>query len=160
MMFYFRLICLREQKKQQHWVLPPPALFLQSIREVTGYVLVALNQFDYLPLENLRIIRGTKLYEDRYSLAIFLNYRRDGNFGLRQLGLKNLTGQWRNTQSRLVCPLLLGSVRVCNSIFKGNSDLLTTCIVSIWESGLEFQVRCIHVSLGFLTSSPTARILF
>uniref|UniRef100_A0A672GP97 receptor protein-tyrosine kinase n=1 Tax=Salarias fasciatus TaxID=181472 RepID=A0A672GP97_SALFA len=67
--------------------------FLRSIREVTGYVLVALNQFDYLPLENLRIIRGTKLYEDRYSLAIFLNYRRDGNFGLRKLGLKNLTGQ-------------------------------------------------------------------
>uniref|UniRef100_A0A3Q3WXE9 Receptor protein-tyrosine kinase n=1 Tax=Mola mola TaxID=94237 RepID=A0A3Q3WXE9_MOLML len=65
--------------------------FLRSIREVTGYVLVALNQFDYLPLENLRIIRGTKLYEDRYSLAIFLNYRRDGNFGLRQLGLRNLT---------------------------------------------------------------------
>lgn len=63
---------------------------------MTGYVLVALNQFDYLPLENLRIIRGTKLYEDRYSLAIFLNYRRDGNFGLRQLGLKNLTGEWLN----------------------------------------------------------------
>lgn len=67
-------------------------LLFQSIREVTGYVLVALNQFDYLPLENLRIIRGTKMYEDRYALAIFLNYRRDGNFGLRQLGLKNLTG--------------------------------------------------------------------
>ncbi|KAG5833622.1 hypothetical protein ANANG_G00277840 [Anguilla anguilla] len=65
--------------------------FLRSIREVTGYVLVALNQFDYLPLENLRIIRGTKLYEERYSLAVFLNYRRDGNFGLRQLGLRNLT---------------------------------------------------------------------
>ncbi|KAJ8350673.1 hypothetical protein SKAU_G00258030 [Synaphobranchus kaupii] len=65
--------------------------FLRSIREVTGYVLVALNQFDYLPLENLRIIRGTKLYEGRYSLAVFLNYRRDGNFGLRQLGLRNLT---------------------------------------------------------------------
>uniref|UniRef100_A0A8C1LG35 Receptor protein-tyrosine kinase n=1 Tax=Cyprinus carpio TaxID=7962 RepID=A0A8C1LG35_CYPCA len=65
--------------------------FLKSIREVTGYVLVALNQFDYLPLENLRIIRGTKLYEGRYALAIFLNYRRDGSFGLRQLGLKNLT---------------------------------------------------------------------
>uniref|UniRef100_A0A8C7XNH8 Receptor protein-tyrosine kinase n=1 Tax=Oryzias sinensis TaxID=183150 RepID=A0A8C7XNH8_9TELE len=64
--------------------------FLRSIREVTGYVLVALNQFDHLPLENLRIIRGTKLYEDRYSLAIFLNYRRDGNFGLRHLGLINL----------------------------------------------------------------------
>uniref|UniRef100_A0A672GWS1 receptor protein-tyrosine kinase n=1 Tax=Salarias fasciatus TaxID=181472 RepID=A0A672GWS1_SALFA len=66
-------------------------VFPQSIREVTGYVLVALNQFDYLPLENLRIIRGTKLYEGRYSLAIFLNYRRDGYYGLRQLGLRNLT---------------------------------------------------------------------
>ncbi|KAM3585648.1 uncharacterized protein V6R79_023514 [Siganus canaliculatus] len=65
--------------------------FLKSIREVTGYVLVALNQFEYLPLENLRIIRGTKLYEGRYSLAIFLNYRRDGYHGLRQLGLRNLT---------------------------------------------------------------------
>uniref|UniRef100_A0A669QG39 Receptor protein-tyrosine kinase n=1 Tax=Phasianus colchicus TaxID=9054 RepID=A0A669QG39_PHACC len=65
--------------------------FLRSIREVTGYVLVALNQFEYLPLENLRIVRGTKLYEDRYALAIFLNYRKDGNFGLRELGLKNLT---------------------------------------------------------------------
>nr|XP_025042670.1 receptor tyrosine-protein kinase erbB-4 [Pelodiscus sinensis] len=65
--------------------------FLRSIREVTGYVLVALNQFEYLPLENLRIIRGTKLYEDRYALEIFLNYRKDGNFGLRELGLKNLT---------------------------------------------------------------------
>ncbi|GAA6084682.1 receptor tyrosine-protein kinase erbB-4 isoform X1 [Tachysurus ichikawai] len=63
----------------------------QSIREVTGYLLVALNQFDYLPLENLRIIRGTRLYEDRYALAIFLNYRKDGHFGLRQLGLRNLT---------------------------------------------------------------------
>lgn len=67
-------------------------MVLQSIREVTGYVLVALNQFDYLPLENLRIIRGITLYEGRYSLAIFLNYRRDGYYGLRQLGLRNLTG--------------------------------------------------------------------
>ncbi|KAF7243730.1 Receptor tyrosine-protein kinase erbB-4 [Varanus komodoensis] len=65
----------------------------QSIREVTGYVLVALNQFEYLPLENLRIIRGTKLYEDRSALAIFLNYKKDGSFGLRRLGLKNLTGE-------------------------------------------------------------------
>lgn len=65
----------------------------QSIREVTGYVLVALNQFEYLPLENLRIVRGTKLYEERYALAIFLNYRKDGNFGLRELGLRNLTGK-------------------------------------------------------------------
>ncbi|XP_059409555.1 receptor tyrosine-protein kinase erbB-4-like [Carassius carassius] len=81
--------------------------FLKSIREVTGYVLVALNQFDYLPLENLRIIRGTKLYEGRYALSIFLNYRRDGSFGLRQLGLKNLTeilnGGVYVDQNRFLC---------------------------------------------------------
>ncbi|XP_057188297.1 receptor tyrosine-protein kinase erbB-4 isoform X3 [Triplophysa rosa] len=81
--------------------------FLKSIREVTGYVLVALNQFDYLPLENLRIIRGTKLYEGRYALAIFLNYRRDGLFGLRQLGFKNLTeilnGGVYVDQNRFLC---------------------------------------------------------
>uniref|UniRef100_A0A4W3J686 receptor protein-tyrosine kinase n=1 Tax=Callorhinchus milii TaxID=7868 RepID=A0A4W3J686_CALMI len=65
--------------------------FLRSIREVTGYILVALNQFEYLPLENLRIIRGTKMYEERYALTVLLNYKKDGNFGLRQLGLQNLT---------------------------------------------------------------------
>lgn len=81
-------------------------LRLQSIREVTGYVLVALNQFDTLPLDNLRIIRGTKLYEGRYSLAIFLNYRRDGYYGLRQLGLRNLTGQGSQL-ANLVCFLFL-----------------------------------------------------
>ncbi|GCB67182.1 hypothetical protein scyTo_0010211 [Scyliorhinus torazame] len=62
-----------------------------SIREVTGYILAALNQFEYLPLENLRIIRGTKLYEERYALTILLNYKKDGTFGLRQLGLQNMT---------------------------------------------------------------------
>ncbi|XP_075904754.1 receptor tyrosine-protein kinase erbB-4 [Nelusetta ayraudi] len=81
--------------------------FLKSIREVTGYVLVALNQFDTLPLDNLRIIRGTKLYEGRYSLAIFLNYRRDGYYGLRQLGLRNLTeilnGGVYVDQNKLLC---------------------------------------------------------
>ncbi|XP_048339530.1 receptor tyrosine-protein kinase erbB-4 [Sphaerodactylus townsendi] len=81
--------------------------FLRSIREVTGYVLVALNQFEYLPLENLRIIRGTKLYEDHYALAIFLNYKKDGSYGLRRLGLKNLTEILRGGayvgQNRFLC---------------------------------------------------------
>lgn len=80
-------------------------LVLQSIREVTGYVLVALNQFDYLPLENLRIIRGITLYEGRYSLAVLLNYRREGYYGLRQLGLRNLTGM--NPGSSSAAPSLL-----------------------------------------------------
>ncbi|XP_069761509.1 receptor tyrosine-protein kinase erbB-4-like isoform X2 [Narcine bancroftii] len=65
--------------------------FLKSIREVTGYLLVALNQFEYLPLENLRIIRGTTLYDDKYALSVILNYRKDGVQGLKQLGFKQLT---------------------------------------------------------------------
>uniref|UniRef100_A0A8C7ZJL7 Receptor protein-tyrosine kinase n=1 Tax=Oryzias sinensis TaxID=183150 RepID=A0A8C7ZJL7_9TELE len=83
--------------------------FLKSIREVTGYVLVALNQFEYLPLENLRIIRGTTLYEGRYALAIFLNYRRDGNYGLKQLGLRSLTGP---TEIRFVYKCILDNIHL------------------------------------------------
>lgn len=80
---------------------------------MTGYVLVALNQFDYLPLENLRIVRGTKLYEGRYALAIFLNYRRDAYYGLRQLGLRNLTGQDIISMSMTYCNLLLVLLCIC-----------------------------------------------
>ncbi|CAL8284753.1 unnamed protein product [Gadus morhua 'NCC'] len=92
-------------RDQRGWGLPQGVTFAlrSSIREVTGYVLVALNQFDYLPLENLRIVRGTKLYESRYALAIFLNYRRDGYYGLRQLGLRNLTGQESRRRRRRRC---------------------------------------------------------
>ncbi|XP_066520621.1 receptor tyrosine-protein kinase erbB-3a [Hoplias malabaricus] len=65
--------------------------FLKSIREVTGYVLIAINQFSYLPLENIRVIRGTSLYEDRFALAILVNYEKDGVQGLTKLGLTHLT---------------------------------------------------------------------
>uniref|UniRef100_A0A8K9Y292 Receptor protein-tyrosine kinase n=1 Tax=Oncorhynchus mykiss TaxID=8022 RepID=A0A8K9Y292_ONCMY len=112
--------------------------FLRSIREVTGYVLVALNQFDYLPLENLRIIRGTKMYEDRYALAIFLNYRRDGNFGLRQLGLKNLTeilqGGVYVDQNKFLCHAdtihwqdIVKNARVSPLVVPTNSMTKTVC---------------------------------
>uniref|UniRef100_A0A3Q2P3Q2 Receptor protein-tyrosine kinase n=1 Tax=Fundulus heteroclitus TaxID=8078 RepID=A0A3Q2P3Q2_FUNHE len=65
--------------------------FLQSIKEVTGYVLIAVNQFSRLPLDNLRVIRGTTLYDDRYALAVMMNYQKDGQHGLQELGLTNLT---------------------------------------------------------------------
>ncbi|KAG7283205.1 hypothetical protein CRUP_004947 [Coryphaenoides rupestris] len=51
--------------------------FLQSIREVTGYILIAVNQFSRLPLDNLRVIRGTMLYEGRFALAVLVNYQKD-----------------------------------------------------------------------------------
>ncbi|KAM9785522.1 receptor tyrosine-protein kinase erbB-3b [Neosynchiropus ocellatus] len=65
--------------------------FLRSIREVTGYVLVAMNHFQRLPLDRLRVIRGSSLYEKRFALSVFFNYPKDGSSGLRQLQLSNLT---------------------------------------------------------------------
>ncbi|XP_072223458.1 receptor tyrosine-protein kinase erbB-3b [Leuresthes tenuis] len=65
--------------------------FLKTIREVTGYVLIAMNNFQEIPLGQLRVIRGNSLYERRFALSVFFNYPKDGSNGLRQLGLANLT---------------------------------------------------------------------
>ncbi|XP_061531847.1 receptor tyrosine-protein kinase erbB-3b [Phycodurus eques] len=65
--------------------------FLKTIREVTGYVLIAMSHFQEIPLEQLRVIRGSSLYERRFALSVFFNYPKDGSHGLRQLGLANLT---------------------------------------------------------------------
>uniref|UniRef100_A0A671WXF5 Receptor protein-tyrosine kinase n=1 Tax=Sparus aurata TaxID=8175 RepID=A0A671WXF5_SPAAU len=65
--------------------------FLKTIREVTGYVLIAMNHFQEIPLGKLRVIRGNSLYERRFALSVFFNYPKDGSNGLRQLGLANLT---------------------------------------------------------------------
>ncbi|KAM9855228.1 receptor tyrosine-protein kinase erbB-3b [Aulostomus maculatus] len=65
--------------------------FFKTIREVTGYVLIAMNHFQEIPLEQLRVIRGSTLYGRHYALSVFFNYPKDGTNGLRQLGLANLT---------------------------------------------------------------------
>ncbi|XP_042310787.1 LOW QUALITY PROTEIN: receptor tyrosine-protein kinase erbB-3 [Sceloporus undulatus] len=65
--------------------------FLQTIREVTGYVLIAMNVFTYLPLQNLRMIRGTQYYEDKYALYIVLNYEKNVTHALHQVGFNQLT---------------------------------------------------------------------
>uniref|UniRef100_A0A4W5NTU1 receptor protein-tyrosine kinase n=1 Tax=Hucho hucho TaxID=62062 RepID=A0A4W5NTU1_9TELE len=72
----------------EHW---RDFTFLQSIREVTGYILIAINQFSRLPLDQLRIIRGTTLYEERFALSVLFNYQKDGQHGLEELGLTHLT---------------------------------------------------------------------
>ncbi|TSL61272.1 Receptor tyrosine-protein kinase erbB-3 [Bagarius yarrelli] len=63
--------------------------FLETVREVTGYVLIATNQFRRLPLEQLRVIRGSTLYDKEWALSVFLNF--DGQDGLEDLGLTHLT---------------------------------------------------------------------
>ncbi|XP_033482825.2 receptor tyrosine-protein kinase erbB-3a isoform X1 [Epinephelus lanceolatus] len=65
--------------------------FLRSIREVTGYILFAVNEFSRMPLDHLRVIRGTTLYEEKYALAVMVNYQKGGLLGLQELGLTHLT---------------------------------------------------------------------
>ncbi|XP_072552160.1 receptor tyrosine-protein kinase erbB-3b [Salminus brasiliensis] len=63
--------------------------FLGGIREVTGYVLIATNQFSRLPLGQLRVIRGSTLYDQKWALSVFLNF--EGQYGLEEMGLTHLT---------------------------------------------------------------------
>uniref|UniRef100_A0A1A8I9U5 Receptor protein-tyrosine kinase n=1 Tax=Nothobranchius kuhntae TaxID=321403 RepID=A0A1A8I9U5_NOTKU len=79
--------------------------FLKTIREVTGYVLIAMNHFREIPLGQLRVIRGNSLYERRFALSVFFNYPKDGSSGLRQLGLSNLT------------EILEGGVQIINNLY-------------------------------------------
>uniref|UniRef100_A0A4W5MMP0 receptor protein-tyrosine kinase n=1 Tax=Hucho hucho TaxID=62062 RepID=A0A4W5MMP0_9TELE len=72
--------------------------FLKSIQEVGGYVLIAVNKAAVIPLENLRLIRGHSLYDNKYALAVMSNYEKNHSSvtlnytrGLRELMLRGLT---------------------------------------------------------------------
>lgn len=75
--------------------------FLQDIQEVQGYMLIAHNQVKRVPLQRLRIVRGTQLFEDKYALAVLDNRDPQDNIaaaapgrtpeGLRELQLRSLT---------------------------------------------------------------------
>lgn len=76
--------------------------FLNSIREVTGYVLIANVYAQNVTLESLTIIRGDTLFippkhnsteSKGYALFVTLNYKlASDSIGMRLLGLRNLTG--------------------------------------------------------------------
>ncbi|TSL75241.1 Receptor tyrosine-protein kinase erbB-2 [Bagarius yarrelli] len=63
----------------------PDLSFLKEIVEVQGYVLIAHVSVSMVPLENLRIIRGSQLYNSSYALAVL------DNTGIKQLWLRSLT---------------------------------------------------------------------
>ncbi|XP_063064417.1 receptor tyrosine-protein kinase erbB-3b [Engraulis encrasicolus] len=84
--------------------------FLESIREVTGYVLIATNHFRSLPLHRLRVIRGNTLYEKQFALSVFFNFERDT--GLEDLGLIHLT------------EILEGGVQITNNNFLNYSSFV------------------------------------
>ncbi|KAM3860320.1 LOW QUALITY PROTEIN: melanoma receptor tyrosine-protein kinase-like [Diretmus argenteus] len=88
--------------------------FLQSIQEVGGYVLIAINKAATIPLVNLRLIRGHTLYDNKYAVAVMSNYDRNVSSvtlnytsGLRQLHLSSLTeilnGGVKVTHNPLLC---------------------------------------------------------
>ncbi|XP_038863853.1 receptor tyrosine-protein kinase erbB-3-like [Salvelinus namaycush] len=79
--------------------------FLGTIREVTGYILIAMNHFRRLPLEQLRVIRGNTLYDRGFALSVFFNYPKEGSNGLQHLGLTYLT------------EILEGGVQIINNRF-------------------------------------------
>ena len=72
--------------------------FLESIREVNGYVLIVAVYTDYIPLHNLRIIRGRELllHDKRYyGLYMMHNGRPDDlSVGIQELRFQSLHGQY------------------------------------------------------------------
>nr|XP_043869527.1 receptor tyrosine-protein kinase erbB-2-like [Solea senegalensis] len=67
----------------------PDLSFLQGIVEVQGYVFVSHVSVSMVPLDNLRIIRGSQLYNSSYALAVMDNTL--SGQGLRTLRLRSLT---------------------------------------------------------------------
>ncbi|CAL8284431.1 unnamed protein product [Merluccius merluccius] len=78
----------------------PDLSFLEGIVEVQGYVLVSHVSVDLIPLDNLRVIRGSQRYGANYSLAVLNNTLGPAGPGLRTLRLRSLT------------EILLGSVYI------------------------------------------------
>uniref|UniRef100_A0A4W6CT20 Receptor protein-tyrosine kinase n=1 Tax=Lates calcarifer TaxID=8187 RepID=A0A4W6CT20_LATCA len=78
--------------------------FLQSIQEVGGYVLIAMNDAPTIPLVNLKLIRGQNLYEGQYALLVMSNYNR--NLTKTELNLlltEILKGGVKMTHNPLLC---------------------------------------------------------
>ncbi|XP_061109560.1 epidermal growth factor receptor isoform X2 [Conger conger] len=93
--------------------------FLKNIQEVGGYVLIALNMVETIPLDNLRIIRGHALYDNEYALAVLSNYDSDSpsrnvnvTKGVRYLRLKSMT------------EILRGGVKFLNNHFLCNVETI------------------------------------
>ncbi|OXB74339.1 UNVERIFIED_CONTAM: hypothetical protein H355_014552 [Colinus virginianus] len=84
--------------------------FLKAIQEVAGYVLIALNMVDVIPLENLQIIRGNVLYDNSFALAVLSNYHMNKTQGLRELPMRRLS------------EILNGGVKISNNPKLCNMD--------------------------------------
>ncbi|MEQ2175440.1 hypothetical protein GOODEAATRI_017993 [Goodea atripinnis] len=98
---------------QVNYLVSPPVCCLppQGIIEVQGYVLVAHVSVDLVPLDNLRIIRGSQLYNSNYSLAVL------DNQGLKTLRLRSLKGLLKSKHAKSqVFVSCSGSSALCDKL--------------------------------------------
>lgn len=116
--------------------------FLGSIREVTGYILIAMNQFSRLPLDQLRVIRGSSLYEKEWALSVFHNF--ESHSGLEDLGLTNLT------------EILEGGVQIVHNRNLSYAPWINWRDI-VRDSDAQIQIQnngrrglCIHTLIGWL----------
>uniref|UniRef100_A0A672J273 Receptor protein-tyrosine kinase n=1 Tax=Salarias fasciatus TaxID=181472 RepID=A0A672J273_SALFA len=95
--------------------------FLQSIQEVGGYVLIAMNEAAVIPLFNLRLIRGQNLYEGKYALLVMSNYNKNPSSATLNYtsGLREL--QWF-LFNRLLTEILDGGVRMTHNPLLCNAE--------------------------------------
>ena len=75
--------------------------FLETIREVNGYVLIYGNYVDRIRLNGLRVIRGWKTFLRKHNqqmrnFSLYVVYNSNGrndSTGLKELQLKSLVGE-------------------------------------------------------------------
>uniref|UniRef100_A0A8C6WLY2 Receptor protein-tyrosine kinase n=1 Tax=Neogobius melanostomus TaxID=47308 RepID=A0A8C6WLY2_9GOBI len=110
---YFNCTTILENLEITHTLRHHDLSFLETIEEVGGYVLIAFNEVETIPLSRLRLIRGQSLYGGQYSLSVLSNYfysqehSQNISIGVRSLQLSNLTeilnGGVQITHNRLLC---------------------------------------------------------
>ncbi|XP_039609934.1 epidermal growth factor receptor-like [Polypterus senegalus] len=109
--------------------------FLKSIKEVGGYVLIAINTISRIPLENLQVIRGHTLYDNKYALAVLLNFNKSGS-GLQQLPMWSLT------------EILKGGVKFANNPYLCNLDSIN------WSDILDTSAKPEVIPAGETVNCP------
>uniref|UniRef100_A0A6Q2ZLF9 Receptor protein-tyrosine kinase n=1 Tax=Esox lucius TaxID=8010 RepID=A0A6Q2ZLF9_ESOLU len=114
--------------------------FLKSIQEVGGYVLIAYNNAANISLENLRLIRGHSVFQDKYALVVMSNYKKKDSSvslsyigGLRELRLTGLT------------EILKGGVKFSHNLFLCNVDTIQ------WWDILNKPSRCLVDGSSFFS---------
>uniref|UniRef100_A0A669BFG7 Receptor protein-tyrosine kinase n=1 Tax=Oreochromis niloticus TaxID=8128 RepID=A0A669BFG7_ORENI len=108
--------------------------FLRSIKEVGGYVLIALNTVSRIPLENLRIIRGHSLYDGSFALSVISNYNKSTNKEILKGGVKIWTNQLCNVETIQWSDIV--NLVLCNVSFSTGGKCDSSCFNgSCWSPG-------------------------